>query len=86
MNPQVIKHLGLNPINKTIISTPTSKDNECYQYSASIIFPNNVIAEISELIEVPLQGQHIQSLIGRDILKHGVFIYNGYTQTFTFSV
>ena len=49
-----------------------------------ILFPNNVVVE-TVVIAAPLQGQHIQCLIGRDVLRHGVFIYTGYTETFTLS-
>lgn len=86
VNPAVIKALKINPIGVTKINTPSSVGVECYQYKAGIIFPNNVFVETSELIEAPLQGQHIQCLIGRDILKHGVLIYNGYMRTVTFSL
>lgn len=86
VNHQVIEKLTLNPINMVKINTPSSVGVDCYQYGAAIIFPNNVAVETSELIEAPLQGQHIQCLIGRDILKHGVLIYNGYMQTITFSL
>lgn len=40
-----------------------------------VTLPNGYL-EIS-VIEAPLQGQNIQALIGRDDLKHGVFIYQG---------
>ncbi len=49
-----------------------------------LIFPNNVIVE-ALAIEAPLRGQHIQSLVGRDVLAHGVFVYTGYINQFTLS-
>jgi len=49
-----------------------------------LLFPNRVVVETTA-IAAPLQGQHIQCLIGRDVLKHGVFVYIGYTDTFTLS-
>ena len=36
-------------------------------------------------IEAPLGGQHIECLIGRDVLKHGVLTYIGYINQFTLS-
>lgn len=47
-------------------------------------FPNNMVVD-GTVIEAPLQGQHIQGLIGRDILAHGVLIYTGYANQFTLS-
>lgn len=49
-----------------------------------LLFPNNVLIETT-VIAAPLQGQHIQCLIGRDVLRHGVLIYIGYIDSFTLS-
>jgi hypothetical protein len=49
-----------------------------------MLFPNNVQVAATA-IEAPLQGQHIQCLIGRDVLAHGVLVYIGYTNSFTLS-
>lgn len=76
--------LGLNPIGVVSINTPSSTNVECYEYIVRLLFPNNVIVETA-VIGAPLKGQHIQCLIGRDVLQHGVFIYIGYTNTFTMS-
>jgi predicted aspartyl protease len=86
VRPDIIEMIGLSPIGIARINTPTTEGVECYQYQAAIVFPNNVAVETTDLIEAPLQGQHIQCLIGRDILKHGVLIYNGYAQIVTFSI
>ncbi|HPD19109.1 MAG TPA: hypothetical protein PLF61_05555 [Candidatus Goldiibacteriota bacterium] len=86
VNSKIIQDLGLNPIGTVKINTPSSTGLTCYQYQAGIVFPNNIVVETDELIEVPLQEQNIQCLIGRDVLKFGVLIYNGYTQTITFSL
>lgn len=40
------------------------------------VFPNNVLFETTAL-EAPLQGQHIQRLVARDVLAHAVFVYIG---------
>lgn len=61
----IIEKIGLNPIGVVKINTPsTTTPIECYQYQAVILFPNNVAVETSDLIAAPLQGQHIQCLIG----------------------
>ena len=81
----IVKQLNLNPVGTVLISTPSSFSVQCYKYLMRILFPNNVIIEDVVVISAPLKDQHIQCLIGRDILKLGVFIYTGYTNTFTLS-
>lgn len=84
LREDIPKQLGLNPVGTTLISTPSSTNVRCYEYLVRLLFPNNVVVETT-MIGAPLQGQHIQCLIGRDILRHGVFIYTGYIDTFTLS-
>lgn len=76
--------LGLQPIGVARISTPSSTNVECYEYAVRFAFPNNVVAE-GTVIEAPLKGQHIQGLIGRDVLQHAVLVYIGYAGQFTLS-
>lgn len=76
--------LGLQPVGVTTISTPSSAHVVCNEYLVRFLFPNNVTVE-GTAIEAPLQGQHIQCLIGRDILAHGVLVYIGYTNLFSLS-
>ena len=76
--------LGLQPIGVTYINTPSSTNVPCHEYLVRLIFPNNVLAETT-MIEAPLQGQHIQCLVGRDVLAHAVFVYIGYGNLFSLS-
>lgn len=76
--------LALNPIGETMITTPSSTNIRCYRYVLRLLFPNNLVYE-GTAIEAPLQGQHIQCLIGRDVLSHGVLIYIGYSNLFSLS-
>jgi hypothetical protein len=76
--------LGLQPVGITYTNTPSSTNVACPEYLVRLIFPNNVLVETS-IIEAPLQGQHIQCLVGRDVLAHGVFVYIGYTNLFSLS-
>ena len=76
--------LGLNPVGITYINTPSSTNVPCYEYLVRFVFPNNVIFETTA-IEAPLQGQHIECLIGRDVLAQGVLVYIGYANQFTLS-
>ena len=77
--------LGINPVGTTLINTPSSMGVSCNQFDIQMLFSNNVNIPSIVVIEAPLQGQHIQCLIGRDILQHGVFIYNGCDNSFTLS-
>jgi hypothetical protein len=81
----VVKQLNLQPVGLTLINTPSSTNVPCYQYLMRLIFPNNLVVDGIVVIAAPLLGQHIQCLIGRDVLQHGVFIYTGYINTFTLS-
>ncbi|MGQ9695187.1 MAG: hypothetical protein ACUVWV_10630 [Thermodesulfobacteriota bacterium] len=84
IQPVIAKQLGFQPVGVVSISTPSSQSVPCLQYVIRLMFPNNVIVE-GLAIEAPLQGQHIQCLIGRDVLAHGVFVYIGYINQFTLS-
>ena len=76
--------LGLQPIGVAHINTPSSTNVPCYEYLIRFLFPNNVLFE-TRVLEAPLQGQHIQCLIGRDVLAHAVLVYVGYVNLFTLS-
>lgn len=64
----LVSSLGLKPVGATLINTPSSTNVLCYKYLARLILPHNVIIE-NVVIAAPLQGQHIQCLIGRDVLR-----------------
>jgi hypothetical protein len=80
------RQLGLKPIGFTYITTASSQNKLCLQYDLAFLLPNINIAFGSIVTEVPLQGQHIQCLIGRDFLSHAVLIYIGYNNSFTLSI
>lgn len=84
IQPAAAQQLGLKPIGVVNVSTASSSSVQCPQYVARLVFPNNVLVEVT-VIEAPLTGQQIQCLIGRDALSHGVLIYNGYMNQFTLS-
>ena len=76
--------LGLSPVGVVHINTPMSTNVPCYEYLVRIDLPGNVVAETT-VLEAPLLGQHIQCLVGRDVLAHGVLIYIGYENLFSLS-
>lgn len=81
---KLIEALKIKPVGVVTINTPSSTGVKCHQYFVKLLLPNNVQIEAA-VIAAPLKDQHIQCLIGRDILRHGVFIYTGYINQFTLS-
>ena len=85
VKPEVIHQLQLTPRGVAQIATPSSSAHPCNVYDVSLTFPNGVMIPLITVMEVPLEGQRIQGLIGRDVLAHGILIYSGYTNTFSLS-
>lgn len=77
----LLNPLGLHPVGSVPVSTPTSQNVTCATYAVLLGLPNGFL-EISA-VETPLQGQNIEALIGRDVLQHGLLIYNGASGQFT---
>jgi hypothetical protein len=77
-----LKHRGV-----THISTPSSNSHECLTYDIDLIIPGNQshIQNI-EVIETELVNQGINGLLGRDVLKHILFLYHGNTGQFTLAI
>ncbi|MGH7208795.1 MAG: aspartyl protease family protein [Nitrospiraceae bacterium] len=84
MRQGLAAQLGLNPVGVAYINTPSSTNVACYEYLVRLVFPNNVLFETT-VLEAPLLGQHIQCLIGRDVLAHAVLVYIGYGNLFSLS-
>ncbi|MBU0760927.1 MAG: hypothetical protein KJ600_05225 [Nanoarchaeota archaeon] len=80
------KKLGLEPVGTTKICTPSSKDHACYQYFMRMAIPSHNLTYHGVFIASPLQGQEIDCLIGRDLLKDGILIYLGNANQFTLSL
>ena len=80
------EQLGLEPIGTTKISTPSCKDKECYRYFMRMAIPSHKLIYEGPFTAVPLEGQGIGCLIGRDVLASGILIYIGYANQFTFSL
>ncbi len=83
---EIPEQLKLEPSGVIKISTPSSKDHECYQYFMRMLIPTHGITYQGPFIGAPLDGQDISGLIGRDLLKHGILIYIGYMNQFTLSL
>jgi hypothetical protein len=82
----LLDSFGIFPTNRLHASTPTSSGYPCGVYPLQLLMPGHHERPLSvDVVELPLQGQHVQFLIGRDILQFGVFIYQGHIDSFTLS-
>jgi predicted aspartyl protease len=71
----ICQALNLTSIGTTKISTPTLGGVVSRRYLASLIFPWGPVSVIAA--EASFEGQDIQCLIGRDVLRRAVFVYHG---------
>lgn len=86
VTPGLVEQLGLSPVGTSKMNTPSTTDAvEAAVYNLGLAFPNGVSVASVLAFEAPLGGQHIQCLIGRDVLKHGVLTYIGYINQYTLS-
>lgn len=76
--------LGLQPLGPFPFLTASSPSAHYTQYAARLYFPHNVEKEVLA-VEMSLQGQHVQCLIGRDILADAVLVYLGESNLFSLS-
>jgi predicted aspartyl protease len=83
ISASIIEPLGAQPVRTVRINTPSTHGMECNVYALQILFPGTLVKVPVQAVAAPLQGQNIQVLIGRDILQHGVFVYQGMSDTFT---
>ena len=77
--------LGLTPLKTIKIMTPSHHRVECYQYRIRLLFSNGIdVDTLAVGAPWPVQDdQTIVCSIGRDVLKHGLLIYNGLTNMFS---
>lgn len=80
------KKLGLNPIGTVGMNTPSSQNHQCPQYFMRMAIPSHQLIYEDVFTAMPLKGQPIESLIGRDLLSNGILIYIGYDGSFTLSL
>lgn len=81
----VATSLGLEPIGRLELPTLTKPKYVGHLYGIRLQFPEENWIETAA-IEMPYmvrEHARIECIIGRDILKHTVMVYNGFTNTFT---
>jgi predicted aspartyl protease len=76
--------LGLQPVSSTAFHTAATGSVIYPQYTVRLFFPHGVEIEVLA-VEMPLQGQHIQCLLGRDVLADAVLVYLGESNLFSLS-
>ena len=79
----VAQQLGLQPVGTMSVNTPNATTT-CPVYAVRLLLPKGVVA-VATATEAPLQGQNINGLIGRDLLRHGLLVYLGTENQFTLS-
>lgn len=77
--------LGHSPVGIAPTNTPSSAGVMCPQFAVRFLFPLNIAQDPITVIEMPLAGQPIQALIGRDVLALATLIYLGPYNLFTLS-
>ena len=67
---------GIHEVGHTMIMTPDGRTMECRVFSLRLGFSGErpVAANV---VEMPLEGQSLECLIGRDVLASAVFEYHG---------
>ncbi len=80
----IAAQLDIHPVGFNHVTTPTSANVKCPVYAVRFTFPGTGWLNVN-VIEAPLQDPTIQGLIGRDVLKHAVFVYLGKANQFTLS-
>lgn len=89
IDPEKIKLLKLTPSGNTPVHTPSTtpdKMHNCNQYDVGIIIPDFWHFHAVPILESSLSHQGIDGLLGRDILKECILIYNGILGSYTLSI
>ena len=80
----LIEALGLEPVGRVLVST-AGHQVDCFEFAVRIVLQKGVEFNIRALA-LPMRGQSIECLIGRDILAKSVLIWLGLQNQFTISV
>jgi hypothetical protein len=88
----LLRQLAIPETGKTTVHTPSTQANaphstSVYDISLVLVHPLTVRTfNALPVIEAPLIHQGIQALIGRDILSHCLFVYDGQSGNFSLSL
>ena len=77
-----VRMLGMTPVNTTKITTVTLQSHEYPQFRIRLRFPQRAFVDVLA-IGATWPQQDFLCIIGCDTLKYGLFMYNGFTNTFS---
>ena len=83
--------LGLSPVDRQLINTPSSHNFPCDRYLLRLVFFPTAglmvpVTFDASFMEAPLKAKNIQCLLGRDFLANAVLTYVGPTNSFVLSL
>ena len=85
INRDTARRLGLLPVGRSLISAPgaVARAVWTFQYAVRIVLPT------LDAVDITVIGAEVddsfQAVLGRDILAHAIFIYNGFSGECTIS-
>jgi hypothetical protein len=89
VDPSILKQLDLRPISQQLIYTASTIPGQpypCDEYDVSLFIPHDRIemylTSVAVIATNFLPEENVQALIGRDVLAHCYFAYDGLTSTF----
>jgi hypothetical protein len=79
------ERLGLKPNNIVKVATAQSRDNQCYTYwmRLTIKMDDGTFIYTGSFTAMKLEEPDVSILIGRDLLKNGIFTYAGNANRYT---
>jgi hypothetical protein len=84
ITPETAKLLGLRSVGAVLLHTPmTTEPVLCRQFHVNVYLSPTFVLENIIVVEAALTGQSFQCLVGRDILRRGVFTYDGVHNRFS---
>jgi hypothetical protein len=81
----VAKRLGLTAVGSAVISTPSDENIPCDEYYIQLQLPQGFVADVL-VNELPRRNGNDRiawCILGRDVLQHGLLIYNGITSMYS---
>jgi predicted aspartyl protease len=90
VDPVILRQLNLNPIDKALVNTASSGGSpvQIDVYEVDVFLHDGSVQKSWQSLRVgaaDLSQQGIQALIGRDMLAHCLFVYNGTSGLFAFA-
>jgi predicted aspartyl protease len=75
VDPGVARELGLLPVGYTVITTASAAGVRTPLYAIRLLLGTEMALELTAIAAVV--GTGFRALVGRDVLAHALFVYNG---------